>query len=99
MEWNCQNCKKGVKKGFPCDTCKNKEANWACTTCHFCNPTGNTMKRCGGGSNPAYWWYVPKGSLANAAIKKLAGDAITVTSITPKDSLANVEIKRLIGDV
>ena len=41
----------------------------------------------------------PKVSLANAATKKLAGDAITVTSITPKDSLANVEIKRLIGDV
>ena len=41
----------------------------------------------------------PKVSHANAATKKLAGDAITVTSIMPKDSLANAGIKRLIGDV
>jgi hypothetical protein len=41
----------------------------------------------------------PKVSPANAVTKKLAGDAITVTSIMPKDSPANVEIKRLIGDV
>ena len=61
MEWNCKNCKAGVKKGYGCDKCGNKEANWACTTCHICNPKGNTMKRCGAGMNEAYWWYVPKG--------------------------------------
>lgn len=32
MEWNCYNCKKGVKKGLTC-ICKNKEANWRCRNC------------------------------------------------------------------
>jgi hypothetical protein len=40
-----------------------------------------------------------KDFLANAATKRPAGGATTVTSITPKDSPVNVETKRLIGDV
>jgi len=39
-----------------------------------------------------------KDSPANAATKKLAGDATTVTSITLKDLLANAETKKVIGD-
>ena len=30
MEWNCQNCKKGIKKGVQCGGCGNREDNWAC---------------------------------------------------------------------
>jgi len=57
----------------------------------MCNPTGNNMKRCGGGSNPAFWWYNPK--------HHTVGDAIIVTLITLNTILANVEIVKIIGDV
>ncbi len=49
-DWNCRNCKISVKKNVVCK-CGNRQDNWACKTCHMCNPTGNTMKRCGAGLN------------------------------------------------
>lgn len=45
MEWNCYNCKKGVKKGLAC-ICKNKEANWRCRNCDKDVPKGNYCTSC-----------------------------------------------------
>jgi hypothetical protein len=59
MSWRCGNCKLDVQKNYGCK-CGNNENHWVCTTCHVCNPTGNSMKRCGAGSNPAYWREVAK---------------------------------------
>jgi hypothetical protein len=50
MEWNCKNCKVLVKKNVQCK-CGNREDNWACMSCHVCNPTGNSLKKCGGNTN------------------------------------------------
>ncbi len=47
--WHCKNCKRDVPRYKACPKCNNTQDNWACTTCHVCNPTGNNMKRCGGG--------------------------------------------------
>lgn len=45
MEWNCYNCKKGVKKGFVC-ACKNKEANWRCRNCDKDIAKGFVCSKC-----------------------------------------------------
>ena len=59
-KWTCKNCKLDVAKNTQCK-CGNRIDNWACMTCHMCNPTGNTMKRCGAGNNEAYWRWSAKG--------------------------------------
>ncbi len=60
MGWACKNCKVESAVGYPCK-CGNRENNWTCTSCHVCNGKGNTMKKCGAGNNPNYWWDSPKG--------------------------------------
>ncbi len=61
MAWNCRNCKTDVNDNVVCK-CGNRQNNWACQTCHMCNPTGNTMKRCGAGLNENYWRWTAKGT-------------------------------------